>query len=200
MEKLGVPVHLNKEIMREDVINGGYDTVVIATGSTPKRFQLGDDERVYTAEQVLMKERDCGENTVVVGGGLVGCETALWLAQHGKKVTIVEALDKLLAMNGPLCSANKDMLERLIPYYHVEVITSAKVKSYQDGILLAELKAGEKKIPCDSVILSVGYRENNTLYHELEFDVPEIYLLGDAKKVGNIMYGIWDAFEVANHI
>lgn len=63
--------------MREDVINGGYDTVVIATGSTPKRFQLGDDERVYTAEQVLMKERDCGENTVVVGGGLVGCETAL---------------------------------------------------------------------------------------------------------------------------
>lgn len=43
-------------------------------------------------------------------------------------------------------------------------------------------------------------KENNALYHELEFEVPEIYLLGDAKKVGNIMYGIWDAFEVANHI
>lgn len=200
MEKLGVPVHLNKEITKEDVINGGYDAVVIATGSTPKRFPLGDDERVYTAEQVLMKEKDCGESTVVVGGGLVGCETALWLSQHGKKVTIVEALDKLLAMNGPLCSANKDMLERLIPYHNIEVITSAKVKSYQDGILLAELKEGEKQIPCDSVILSVGYRENNILYHELEFDVPEIYLLGDAKRVGNIMYGIWDAFEVANHI
>lgn len=47
---------------------------------------------------------------------------------------------------------------------------------------------------------SVGYKENNDLYHELEFDLPEIYLLGDAKSVANIMYGIWDAFEVANHI
>ena len=59
---------------------------------------------------------------------------------------------------------------------------------------------GEKEIPCDSVILAVGYKEENSLYHELEFDVPELYLLGDAKKVSNIMYGIWDAFEVANHI
>ena len=50
------------------------------------------------------------------------------------------------------------------------------------------------------MILAVGYKEENSLYHELEFDVPELYLLGDAKKVSNIMYGIWDAFEVANHI
>ena len=52
----------------------------------------------------------------------------------------------------------------------------------------------------DNKILSVGYNEENSLYHEVEFDVPEIYLLGDAKKVANIMYAIWDAFEVANHI
>lgn len=200
MEKLGVPVHLNKEISKEDVISGGYDTVVIATGSTPKRFPLGDDERVYTAEQVLLKEKDCGNSVVVVGGGLVGCETALWLAQHRKKVFIVEALDKLLAMNGPLCSANKDMLERLIPYNGIEVITGAKVSGYREGVLSMQTAEGEKQIPCDSVVLSVGYKENNALYHELEFEVPEIYLLGDAKKVGNIMYGIWDAFEVANHI
>ena len=55
-------------------------------------------------------------------------------------------------------------------------------------------------ICCDSVILSVGYREENSLYNDLQFDVPEIYLLGDAKKVSNIMYAIWDAFEVANHM
>ncbi|MDK2968422.1 MULTISPECIES: hypothetical protein [Lacrimispora] len=58
----------------------------------------------------------------------------------------------------------------------------------------------QKKIACDSVILAVGYKEEDSLYKELEFDVPEIYLLGDAKKVSNIMYAIWDAFEVANHI
>ncbi len=200
MEKLGVPVHLNTEVDREAVKNGKYDAVIIATGSVPKRFPLGDDGRVYTAEEVLLKEKDCGDKVVVVGGGLVGCETALWLAQHGKKVSIVEALDKLLAMNGPLCSANKDMLERLVPYNGIEIVTGAKVTGYHDGVLSMQISGGEKQIPCDSVILSVGYKENNSLYHELEFEIPEIYLLGDAKKVSNIMYGIWDAFEVANHI
>ena len=105
-----------------------------------------------------------------------------------------------MAVNGPLCHANHDMLERLVPYHGVETITSAKVKSFADGVATVETSQGERQIPCDSVILAVGYQEENSLYHELEFDVPEIYLLGDAKAVSNIMYAIWDAFEVANHI
>ena len=200
LERLHVPVHLNHEVTKEEVLAGDWDAVIVATGSSPKTFSLGDDDHVYTASQVLLKEKDCGESTVIVGGGLVGCETALWLARHGRKVTIVEALDKILAVNGPLCHANKDMLERLVPFNGVEVVTGAKVKSYQDGVLTAEAAEGEKKISCDSVILAVGYREEDSLYRQLEFDVPEIYLLGDARKVSNIMYAIWDAFEVANHI
>ena len=200
LERLHVPVHLNHEVTKDEVLAGDWDAVIVATGSSPKTFSLGDDDHVYTASQVLLKEKDCGESTVIVGGGLVGCETALWLARHGRKVTIVEALDKILAVNGPLCHANKDMLERLVPFNGVEVVTGAKVKSYQNGVLTAETAEGEKKISCDSVILAVGYREEDSLYRQLEFDVPEIYLLGDARKVSNIMYAIWDAFEVANHI
>lgn len=200
LQKLNVPVHLNSEVNRDDVIGQDYDAVIIATGSQPKVFSLGDDAHVYTAAQVLNKEKDCGASTVVIGGGLVGCETALWLAQQGKEVTIVEALDKLMAVNGPLCHANKDMLERLVPYNGIHTLTGAKVTGFTGGVLTAETADGEKKISCDSVILAVGYREENSLYHELEFDVPELYLLGDAKKVSNIMYAIWDAFEVANHI
>ena len=200
LERLHVSVHLNHEVTKEEVLAGDWDAVIVATGSSPKTFSLGDDDHVYTASQVLLKEKDCGESTVIVGGGLVGCETALWLAQHGRKVTIVEALDKILAVNGPLCHANKDMLERLVPFNGVEVVTGAKVKSYQNGVLTAETAEGEKKISCNSVILAVGYREEDSLYRQLEFDVPEIYLLGDARKVSNIMYAIWDAFEVANHI
>lgn len=200
LDQLGVPVTLNHAATREEVLSGGYDAVIVATGSRPRLFSLGDDEHTYTAAQVLLGEKDCGPSTVVVGGGLVGCETALWLAQQGKKVTIVEALDKLMAVNGPLCHANHDMLERLVPYHGVETITSAKVKSFADGVATVETSQGERQVPCDSVILAVGYQEENSLYHELEFDVPEIYLLGDAKAVSNIMYAIWDAFEVANHI
>lgn len=200
LKELRVPVYLNHEVTKEEILEGDYDAVILATGSTPKRFSLGDDAHVYTASQVLLGEADCGTDTVIIGGGLVGCETALWLREQGKNVTIVEALDKILAVNGPLCHANKDMLERLVPYKGIQVTTGARVKEYQNGILKADTAEGEKEIPCDSVILAVGYKEENSLYHELEFDVPELYLLGDAKKVSNIMYGIWDAFEVANHI
>lgn len=200
LDRLKVPVHLNTAVTKEDILNAEYDTVIIATGSTPKVFRLGDDEKVYTASQVLLGEKNPGETTVVVGGGLVGCETALWLAQHGKKVTIVEALDKIMAVNGPLCHANKDMLEALLPFNGIDIVTSGKVSSYQNGILTVSMENETKEILCDSVILSVGYKEENALYEEVQFDIPEIYLLGDAKKVSNIMYAIWDAFEVANHI
>jgi len=140
------------------------------------------------------------KKVLIVGGGLVGCETALDLAKKGKKVTIVEALHKILALNGPLCSANSEMLEKLILFNNIDVKTNSKVKAYKDGVLEIETENGADNIECDSVILSVGYKEENSLYKELEFEIPEIHLLGDARKVSNIMYAIWDAYEVANHI
>lgn len=200
LNRLGVHVHLNTELNEEEIKAMDYDTVILATGSKPKVFSLGDDSHTYTAEQVLLKQKDAGKKTVVVGGGLVGCETALWLAQNGIHVTIVEALDKVMAVNGPLCAANKEMLEALLPFNGVEIITGAKVTEFANGEVKVDTKEGSKTIMSDSVILSVGYKEENTLYNNLQFDIPDLYLLGDAKKVYNIMYAIWDAFEVANHI
>lgn len=200
LNRLGVHVHLNTELNEEEIKTMDYDTVILATGSKPKVFSLGDDSHTYTAEQVLLKQKDAGKKTVVVGGGLGGCETALWLAQNGIHVTIVEALDKVMAVNGPLCAANKEMLEALLPFNGVEIITGAKVTEFANGEVKVDTKEGSKTIMSDSVILSVGYKEENTLYNNLQFDIPDLYLLGDAKKVSNIMYAIWDAFEVANHI
>lgn len=200
LKSLNVPVNLNEEVTKELVLSTNVDTVIIATGSIPKIFSLGDDDKVYAATDVLNNKKDPGEEIAVIGGGLVGCELALHLAHQGKKVTIVEALDKLLALNGPLCHANSEMLEKLIPYNNIKVKTNSKVKKYSNGILKMDTQDGEEEIKCDSVILAVGYKENNDLYKSLEFEIPEIYLLGDARRVSNIMYGIWDAYEVANHI
>lgn len=200
LERLRVPVYLNTRVTKEMVLESDCDAVIVATGSRPKMFSLGDDEKVYCAEQVLMNQKDPGDRVVVVGGGLVGCEMALDLAQKGKKVTILEALPKIMAVNGSICSANKEMLEELLPFHGVNIICNAKVTGFKDGAVSYETAGKAKKLDTDSVILSVGYRSADELYHELEFDVADLYLLGDAGKVSNIMYAIWDAFEVANHI
>lgn len=200
LERLRVPVYLNTKVTKEMVLESDCDAVIVATGSRPKMFSLGDDEKVYCAEQVLMNQKDPSDKVVVVGGGLVGCEMALDLAQKGKKVTILETLPKIMAVNGPICSANKEMLEELLPFHGVDIICNAKVTGFQDGAVSYETDGKAEKLDADSVILSVGYRSADELYHELEFDVADLYLLGDAGKVSNIMYAIWDAFEVANHI
>ena len=200
MTRLGVEVHLNTKADEKEILDQQFDAVILATGSRPKMFSLGDDEKVYSAEQVLLGQKETGDNVAVVGGGLVGCELALDLAMKGKKVTIVEALDKILAVNGPLCSANKEMLEKLIPFNGIEVVTGAKVTEYKNGVLKAEVADSIKELAADSVVLCVGYSSENTLYNKYKNDVDEIYLLGDARQVSNIMYGIWDAFEVANNI
>ena len=200
LERLRVPVYLNTRVTKEMVLESDCDAVIVATGSRPKMFSLGDDEKVYCAEQVLMNQKDPGDRVVVVGGGLVGCEMALDLAQKSKKVTILEALPKIMAVNGPICSANKEMLEELLPFHGVNIICNAKVTGFKDGAVSYETAGKAEKLDTDSVILSVGYRSADELYHELEFDVADLYLLGDAGKVSNIMYAIWDAFEVANHI
>lgn len=200
LKRLKVPVHLNKEVKKDFILQSEADAVIIATGSKPKMFHLGDDEKVFTAADVLIGKKKAGEKVVVIGGGLVGCETALALAQEGKKVTIIEALDKLLALSGPLCTANREMLEKLVPFHGIEVITNGKVAKYEDGNAEVISQNQARIVTCDSVVLAVGYHENNTLYADLQFEVPEIHLIGDARKVSNIMYAIWDAFEVANHI
>ncbi|MGN0446396.1 MAG: FAD-dependent oxidoreductase, partial [Acutalibacteraceae bacterium] len=200
LNRLGVEIHLNTLATEETVKDPQYDAVIIATGSRPKKFSLGDDEKVYAAEDVLTGKKDPGSSVVVVGAGLVGCELALDLARKGKEVQIIEALDKIMAVNGPLCSANKEMLERLIPFNGIKVQCGAKVSSFKDGVLTADVNGETKTYSADSVVLCVGYRSENTLYETVKYDIDELYLLGDARKVSNIMYAIWDAYEVANHI
>ena len=133
---------------------------------------------------------------------MVGCELALWLTKDlGRKVTIVESLDQLLAVNGPLCSANSEMLKRLVPFYGTKVLcrTSA-VETSETGLMVRNLDTGaEEDILADTVILAVGFNPDRTLFEKMQ-DAAEIYAVGDCKEFRNIHSAIWDAFEVANHI
>ncbi|MDF2504113.1 MAG: fldZ [Clostridium sp.] len=201
LDSLNVEIHLNKEMTSEETKKYNADAVIVATGSKPKIFDLGNNKNVFAAADVLNGKVKPGNKTVVVGGGLVGCEISLWLAKKGISVTLVEALNKLLAVNAPSCPANSGMLERLVPFNGVDVLTSSTVtEASENGVTVNKNGTDSKFIECDSVILAVGYNSQRSIYNDLKNEIPEIYLLGDSRKVSNIMYAIWDAYEIASGI
>ena len=191
-----VEVRMNTRVEANVFESDEYDYVIVATGSKPKKFPLGDAEPVV-AEDVLLGRVEAADEVAIIGGGLVGCELALWLAQEGRKVTIVEALDDILKLNGPLCPANFEMLRLLLDSLDVKLMLSSQAAGYADGKLAVKAADGSTvEVPCGTVVECVGYAPNNDLYEAGRFGIPEVYKLGDSKGVANIMMAIWDAFEL----
>ena len=200
LEKLGVDIQFNTCATAETVKKYEADTVIIATGSRPRKLSIEGPKNVFTAEEVLLGKEDIGQTTIVIGGGLVGCETALWLKDKGKDVTILEMMDDILKVGGPLCHANHDMLKDLVEFKKINVKCDAKIiKSIEEGFVI-ETKGKEEIVKADSAIVAIGYNSEKSLYDEIKFLHPSVRMIGDANKVQNIMYAIWDAYEVARNI
>ena len=197
MKLLGVEVILNTEVTKETVANYNADEIVVATGANPIKLRFEGEKEAVLAEDILLSKVESGQKVVVVGAGLVGCETGLWLAQKGKDVTIVEATPVILGGPGHIPHMNEFMLEDLLHNNNVNIMTSSKVMSTTSNGVIVETAEGSKEIECDTLITCVGYRANNALYNELaELDTP-VHNIGDSNKVANIMYAIWDAYELA---
>ncbi|MCU6748810.1 FAD-dependent oxidoreductase [Faecalicatena acetigenes] len=213
---LGVNVHLNTEVTEE--MTSGYDEIFVATGAKERKLAIPgfDAENVTYAVDTLQQVKIDGENVLVVGGGLTGCEIAYMLGKEGKKVTIVEMTETILNAFG-LSAANYNMLMELLDYYKVKVIKNAVVESYKAGIatvveteknypntanrakrMFALGVQGMKvkhEIPADHIVVSVGYIPENTLYEKIKGD--HVYLIGDAEQPTNVMDAVWSAYETA---
>lgn len=197
---LNVDVKYNTTVTKDTIKEYKADIVITATGSTPKNIKLEGVQTTYTADQVLLGKADVKDTVVIVGGGLVGCETALWLAQQGKKVAVVEILKEILGGHGALPHMNYFMLVDLLNYHHIDVYTNASIVKTKETSV--EVKQGDTifELPGETIITSVGYSENNKLYEQLkDLDIP-VYNIGDSSKVHNIMYAIWDAYEIVRNL
>ena len=202
LRDLKVATHYNSIVTKEFIDNNNPDVLIIATGSTPKVIELPTSvqDKIVTASDVLMGIKDAGDVTVIVGGGLVGCEVALWLVKQGKKVTIVETLETILSSGQLLSPANETMLRDLLNFHQVNILTGASLTGVNHAGAVISMNKGEQTIPADSIILAVGYKEDQTLYQQIKNNTFDTYLLGDARKVQNIMFAVWDAYEVSRHI
>lgn len=200
LELLGIEVKMNCEVTTADISTYNVDEVIIATGSAPIVPNFGCDKRVVSANDILVGKASAGENVLIIGGGLVGCETGLWLAQKGANVTIVEMSNDILGGPHGLPHMNRFMLDDLLAVHKVDIRTNTMVASVDDNKVTVSDPSGTKDFYADTVISAIGYRENAKLYKSLDnLDIP-VYNIGDSRKVHNIMYAIWDAYEVARGI
>lgn len=200
LDKLGVEVKKSTKADRAYIEKSGADVVITATGSKPLKPDFGDKNQICTAVEVLNGVCQAGEKIVIVGGGLVGCETALWLAQQGKEVAVVEMMPDILGGPHGMPFMNYDMLKDLLIYHKVDIYRQTKVTEVKDNSVIIENEEGNKEIVADTVITAVGYCSDNKLQQELQGLAIPVYNLGDSRFVNNIMNAIWDAYEVARAI
>lgn len=200
LKMLGVHIQVNTAVSPEELKQSPADEIILATGSKPKMLSVPGAE-LLAAEEVLTGKREAGASTVVIGGGLVGCETALWLKKEkGTEVTIVELQPDILSVGGPLCSANSDMLRDLLVYHGVEVLTGSCVTGKSAEGCAVRTPQGDKVVAADTVICAVGYASEKNLYEQVREEMPYVHLLGDAEHVSNIMYAVWNAYELARNL
>lgn len=191
MDKLGVEVHLNREI--KDLSEFKNCKVIVATGAKPRVLKTPGFDKAIEACDYLLKKKEVGDRVAVIGGGLTGCEIAYELALSGKEVIIIEMKDDLISQKG-VCLANSSYLREWFALNKTPVYLETTVKEIRDDKVICQDKSGKTiDIPCDSVISSVGYVPS-PLTNGKESGAE---IVGDAEKVGNLRTVIWRAFEAA---
>lgn len=195
LEKMHVQILLNTTADAELIKLYEPDTVIIATGSRPfiPPIQGADQDFVVTAHDVLLGKTEPGNRVVVIGGGLVGAETADMLGQQCEQVTIIEMLSQI--MKDGEAAPTKYMKERF-SQNGVQIHTSTKLLEIGDHTVTAE-KDGERFVleNIDTVIIAVGVKTDRTLLDSMEHVSCKVLKVGDANGVKNGYLGIREGYE-----
>jgi pyruvate/2-oxoglutarate dehydrogenase complex dihydrolipoamide dehydrogenase (E3) component len=201
LTKLDVDMSLGKEVTLQQVKKMKPDAVVLATGATAV---IPDVPRtaganVIEAREILEEKALAGKRAAIIGGELVGCETAEFLAEKGKKVTVTTLLPELAVAMHP--ALRLQFLNRLDA---IGVISFTSVKSYEKiteaGLTLITSQGERKIIPADTVVLAAGYRPDVALFEKLKSAVNEVHLVGDCVEPRKIMDAIADGSRVGRQI
>jgi len=204
------------------------DVVILATGGEPLCPHIPgmDAENVEYAWDVLAGKAVTGKEVVVIGGGAVGIETAMYLAKMGtidaetlkflflnkaeeperlreyatrgvKKVTIVEMLDRAGADIG---LTTRWIALRQLSKYGIRVLTHTRAMEIAPQGLWVEKKEGREMIPCDTVVMACGTVPVNPLEEKLKGLVEKVVVVGDAKKARKAYEAIHEAFFAAREL
>jgi 2,4-dienoyl-CoA reductase (NADPH2) len=224
----GVEVYLNREASAEEIIAADADVVVVATGAraADAPFPIADDANAVSALEVLDGSVFPGEKVIVVGGGSVGCETAVAIAEMGaisadmlkflmendaetperlkemlnrgtRNVTLVE-LEK--GVGRDIGISTRWVVLKCIHRLGVKVMDQSMVKKVTAEGVYVEKDGEETLLPADTVVLATGAVANNTLTAELEGKIKNLYVIGDAKKPRKITEAVREGFDLARDL
>ena len=199
LAKTSVQVCLNTEVTAEMIHTQEPDVVIVATGSDPIVIKVPgyDGENVISLENACLKKAPIGQKVSVIGGGMSGCELAAQLASEGKEVTVIEMLPTLMAKQDRPVAMSTNALIDLMKKYKVDIRTSTRLKEIKSDSVVAETAEGDVMIPSDTVVMGVGFRENNTLFKQLQDYAGEVNNIGDSEHFSNIYHAIWQGYDVA---
>jgi 2-enoate reductase len=186
--KRPITVMLGTEVKDIHTIPG--DEIIIATGSAAKHPPIQGLEYAVEATQYLAG-REVGDNVIIVGGGLTGCEIAYDLILKGKKPQIVEMKNDLIAVKG-VCLANSSFLREMLAFKKVPVyLNTTLLEIREDGVTVKDQEGKVFDLSGDSVVVSIGYNPT-----PLASASGHVHLVGDACGVGNLRTVIWRAWDV----
>ena len=200
-QKDGVKIVMNCEVTPELIKEEKPDSVIIATGSKTLILPIEgiDNPAIIHGSDLLDGKRAAGKKVLVVGGGMVGCETAAFLGEQEHDVTVIEFRD---TVGADVIHEHRVYLMKDFEDYGIKEITGAKVcKFYEDGV---EYETADgvrhESRGYDSVILSMGFRNYNPLEEKIKDLVPETHVIGDAIRARRALDATKEAYDVASQI
>ncbi len=180
-QRLSITVKYGVEATVESVQREEPDAVFIATGATPAYPEIPgiDSYNVVTAHDILAGKVDAGKKVVIIGGALTGCETARFLAEEGRNVTVLRRGKRMAIEAG--WSKRRLLLEELRSRA-VTLLTEVEYKGInKDGVLISK-DSKEMVLPADTIVLATGVKQNDNLAEQLRGKVRDIFVIGDCKE------------------
>lgn len=195
-EQAGVEIRLNTEVTREYVEKEQPDALILAVGSSPLVPPIPglDGDHVVIVNNYYLEKEKIGDDVIVFGGGLAGCECAIHLGMEGKRVHLIE-MRKELAPDANV--RHRPLLLQEIDKY-VTVHTGMKGLEVTKQGIICENQAGNKElIPGTSVICALGQRSRSDVVDELRDTAPFVRVIGDAAKVSTITNAVYWGYHAA---
>ena len=196
--RAGVDIRTDTDVTADRITQTGPDTVVLATGGIPLTVNFPGLDRVawVLSNDVLEGTVTVGTSTAfVIGGGLVGLETADFLASQGKRITLVEMLGNVGGDMDPLAKA---MITKRLSQRGASLYTNTKVVRLTDNEVIAQRGEEEVTLAYETVVVAVGVKANSELLEALSLDGHdlEIHVIGDAVEPRKALEAIHEGFDL----